>query len=209
MDCMVIIHLSGSLIVGYSEWYGNLVSLALSKKIVLVSLNYRLNSFGFLAHEALGSVDPRGVSGNYGILDQQLALQWVQRNIGSFGGNPARVTLIGQSSGGTSIFALLSSPGSVGLFHGAISLSASPNMTIDLQAAYKQNVPWIQRLCPYNDSTAILDCLYNLKPSEVSRMFPASYNGEPTLPASPAGQGYEGQTDCSFHLKSHIRSSNC
>ena len=80
--------------------YQNLQRLAASDQVVLVALNYRLNAFGFLAHAALSAADPRGVSGNYGLLDQQLALQWVQRNIGGFGGDAGRVTLIGQSSGG-------------------------------------------------------------------------------------------------------------
>jgi para-nitrobenzyl esterase len=65
------------------------------------------------------------------LLDIQLALRWVQQNGAKFGGDPRRVTLIGQSSGGTNILALLASPASNGLFAAAISLSASPNITID------------------------------------------------------------------------------
>ena len=88
-------------------------------------MSYRLNVLGFLALDELDSEDPRGVSGNYGILDQQAALKWAQDNAAAFGGDPNRVTVYGQSSGGTSIFALLSSPGSKGLFHAAIALSGT------------------------------------------------------------------------------------
>jgi carboxylesterase type B len=183
---------AGSLVSGYAEWYGNLQTLALGGQVLLISINYRLGAFGFLAHPVLGEVDPRGVSGNYGILDQQLALQWVQRNAHNFGGDPGQVTLIGQSSGGTSIYALLSSPHSVGLFHAAISLSASPNMTMDLQAAYQQNSELVQKACPQGSSSLVLECLYGLKPFDVANMFTKSYNGMPLLPQDTSGQFYKG-----------------
>lgn len=95
--------------------------------IVLIEINYRLNIFGFLSADILSSSNEKGISGNYGFLDQLLALQWVQDNIEGFGGDKTKVTIMGQSSGGTSVFALMSSPLSIGLFHAAISLSGSPN----------------------------------------------------------------------------------
>ncbi|XP_065175799.1 para-nitrobenzyl esterase-like [Sycon ciliatum] len=79
--------------------------------VVAVSFNYRLNAFGFLS---LGVLDKGRGSGNYGFYDQILALKWIQENIAAFGGDKDRVTVYGQSSGGTSIVALLSSPMSVG-----------------------------------------------------------------------------------------------
>ena len=149
-------------------------------ELVIVGVTYRLNAFGFLALPDIAVHDPRGVSGNYGILvrcslfevvtvllqlllllalfavcccwsccllwaphdalsthsvahllralpsqDQQQGLRWVQKNIAAFGGDANRVTVYGQSSGGTSILALLCSPASVGLFSGAISLSGT------------------------------------------------------------------------------------
>ena len=110
-----------------------------------VSINYRLNGFGFMALPDLGTVDPRGVSGNYGFLDQQLGLRWVQDNIAAFGGDASRVTVWGQSSGGTSVLALLASPASNGLFSRALSLSGSPNITADLDFAYRQNDGFVQQ----------------------------------------------------------------
>jgi para-nitrobenzyl esterase len=86
--------------------------------VVFVSLNYRLNVFGFFAHPA---VDAEGhLGGNYGILDQQLALAWVRDNIEHFGGDPGCVTIFGESAGATSVDAHLVSPRSAGLFHRAV-----------------------------------------------------------------------------------------
>ena len=183
----------GSLIAGYTTRYANLTQLALAGDIVLVSVGYRLNAFGFMAHPVLSSADPRGTSGNYGIMDQQAALRWVQSSIGGFGGDPKSVTVLGQSSGGTSIFALLSSPGSVGLFHGAISLSGSPNISITLSEAYTQNEPLIaQTACSNTPESELLICLYNLTALEVANMFPDAFDVSPLLPVSPSGQNYPG-----------------
>lgn len=91
--------------------------------MVVVSFNYRLGVFGFLAHPALSAESAHGVSGNYGLLDQRAALRWVRRNIAAFGGDPRRVTIFGQSAGGQSVIAHLVSPLSRGLFARAISES--------------------------------------------------------------------------------------
>jgi para-nitrobenzyl esterase len=95
------------------------------KGAVVVTLNYRLGPLGFLAHPALASESPRGSSGNYAILDQIAALQWVQRNISRFGGDPSRVTIFGESAGGFSVGTLIASPLANGLFHGAIMQSGT------------------------------------------------------------------------------------
>jgi para-nitrobenzyl esterase len=87
-------------------------------KLVIVTLNYRLNLFGFLAHPAL---DAEGHAfGNYGLMDMQAALKWVQRNIAAFGGDPGNVTLGGQSAGAGAAAANILSPAAKGLFHRAI-----------------------------------------------------------------------------------------
>ncbi|KRB82724.1 hypothetical protein ASE00_11870 [Sphingomonas sp. Root710] len=91
--------------------------------VVFVSLNYRLNILGFLAHPALD--DKGGAFGNYGLMDQQFALAWVRENIAAFGGDPNNVTLIGQSSGGANVFNHIASPRSSGLFHKAIVQSGA------------------------------------------------------------------------------------
>jgi para-nitrobenzyl esterase len=91
--------------------------------IVVVSINYRLSIFGFFAHPAL--TKEAGTSGNYGLLDQIAALQWIKRNIASFGGDPENVTIAGQSAGAASVHALIASPLARGLFHRAIAQSGS------------------------------------------------------------------------------------
>ncbi|MEI6841630.1 MAG: carboxylesterase family protein [Methanomicrobiales archaeon] len=90
------------------------------KGVTVVTTNYRLGPLGFLAHPDLDNESAKNVSGNYGILDQVAALQWVQRNIGAFGGDPSRVTIFGQSAGAESIFIHLVSPLSTGLYSQAI-----------------------------------------------------------------------------------------
>jgi len=90
------------------------------KGAVVVTLNYRLGAFGFLAHPALARESSRHAAGNYGLLDQIAALQWVQRNIARFGGDPSRVTIFGESAGGFSVGSLIASPLAKGLFQRAI-----------------------------------------------------------------------------------------
>ena len=90
------------------------------KGAVVVTLNYRLGAFGFLAHPALRAESPHHAAGNYGLLDQIAALRWVHRNIARFGGDPARVTIFGESAGGMSVGALVASPLAAGLFQRAI-----------------------------------------------------------------------------------------
>jgi len=85
--------------------------------VVVVAANYRVGLFGFLAHPDLSRESAHGVSGNYGLLDQLAALQWVQRNIAAFGGDPGRVTAFGVSAGSASLALLLTSPLVPGLVH--------------------------------------------------------------------------------------------
>jgi para-nitrobenzyl esterase len=90
------------------------------KGIVVVTFNYRLGVLGFLAHPELTKESPNHASGNYGLLDQIAALRWVQNNIKAFGGDPACVTIGGQSAGGMSVHSMIASPLAKGLFHRAI-----------------------------------------------------------------------------------------
>jgi para-nitrobenzyl esterase len=92
--------------------------------IIVVSINYRLGVFGFLNVPGLGT-SPLTAGGNYGLLDQVAALRWVHRNIAGFGGDPGRVTIAGESAGGWSVCALMTSPLARGLLHGAIMESGS------------------------------------------------------------------------------------
>ena len=88
--------------------------------VVFVSFNYRIGRFGFFAHPALIKENPKGPLGNYGFMDQIAALEWVKKNIGNFGGDSNNVTLFGESAGGMSVLALMSSPKAKGLFQKAI-----------------------------------------------------------------------------------------
>jgi para-nitrobenzyl esterase len=89
------------------------------KGVVVVSMNYRLGIFGFLAHPALSLESGHHASGNYGFMDQVAALEWVKRNINAFGGDPAQVTIFGESAGSFSVSALMASPLARGLFQRA------------------------------------------------------------------------------------------
>jgi len=91
--------------------------------VVLVSIAYRVGIFGFFVHPELSAESPGHVSGNYGLLDMIAGLQWIQRNIAAFGGDPQHVTIFGESAGGIAVSMLCASPLAKGLFHGAISQS--------------------------------------------------------------------------------------
>ncbi|UFX46473.1 MULTISPECIES: carboxylesterase/lipase family protein [Bradyrhizobium] len=88
--------------------------------VVLVTLNYRLGPFGFLAHPELAATDPTRTTNNYGLLDQLCALQWVKTNIALFGGDPNNVTIFGESAGAAAVRCLMEMPAARGLFHRAI-----------------------------------------------------------------------------------------
>ncbi|MGA2275410.1 MAG: carboxylesterase family protein [Bryobacteraceae bacterium] len=95
------------------------------KGVIVVTVNYRLGVFGFLAHPELTAESPHKASGNYGMLDQVAALQWVHRNIGAFGGDPEKVTIGGESAGSMAVSVLMASPLAAGLFRGAIGESGA------------------------------------------------------------------------------------
>lgn len=123
LPVMVWIH-GGAFQNGSGENYDP-TKLVVQGDVVVVTINYRLGQLGFLAHPALSAESPAGISGNYGILDQQLALQWVQQNVAAFGGNPKKVTIFGESAGGISVHAQLASPLAAGTFHRAIVQSGA------------------------------------------------------------------------------------
>lgn len=93
--------------------------------VVRVNIAYRLGALGFIAHPELTAESGHGGSGNYGLMDQIAALEWVQRNIGAFGGDPANVTIVGQSAGAMSVSLLQASPRAKGLFARAVAMSGS------------------------------------------------------------------------------------
>ncbi|WP_129780974.1 carboxylesterase/lipase family protein [Peristeroidobacter soli] len=103
--------------------------------VVVVSINYRLGVFGYLAHPQLSAESSANLSGNYGLLDQIEALRWVKKNIAAFGGDPSNVTIAGESAGGLSVMYLMTSPPARGLFHKAIAQSAYMISTPELKQA--------------------------------------------------------------------------
>jgi para-nitrobenzyl esterase len=125
LPVMVWIH-GGSLTNGESDDYNPAGLVA--DGVIVVTINYRLGAVGFLAHPALAG-HAAGPSGNYGLMDQQAALAWVQHNIAAFGGDPGNVTIFGQSAGALSVLAQLASPLARGLFSGAIVESGTYHLT--------------------------------------------------------------------------------
>jgi len=139
--------------------------------VVVVTLNYRLGLFGFLAHPALRGDDPDfPTAGNYGIEDQRVALQWVQRNIAAFGGDPKHVTLFGESAGGYSTCAQYMSSRTQGLFQAAIAESGLCSSTLlenDRATAEAQAIDLAMKLgCAPNDATTV-DCLRSKSPEDL------------------------------------------
>jgi para-nitrobenzyl esterase len=143
LPVMVWIH-GGALVTGSGDPYDP--TRLVAKGVIVVTINYRLGLFGFFAHPA---IEAEGhLNGNYGLMDQQLALKWVRRNIAAFGGDPSRVTIFGESAGGLSIYAQLASPLAAGLFQRAIVESGAYlqfqdyyHYVISLTAAETTGVP--------------------------------------------------------------------
>nr|XP_046253808.1 para-nitrobenzyl esterase isoform X2 [Scatophagus argus] len=130
---------------GGEQNYSPTEKLAADTGVVYVSFNYRLNAFGFMALEILREGSPKNTSGNYGFMDQIAALKWVQRNIHVFGGDPGKVTIFGQSSGGTSVWTLMTSPLAKGLFHAAVDMSGSYIYNATLEQAESANLVFLKK----------------------------------------------------------------
>jgi para-nitrobenzyl esterase len=147
--------------------------------IVVVTVNYRLGAPGFLAHPALGAA---GQVGNYGLADQQAALRWVRDNIAGFGGDPAKVTIAGESAGAMSVCDHLVAPDSAGLFRAAIIASGPCQAQADLATAQRESVAYaVNAGCP--DAATAAACL---------RALPASGLAEPPWYFHIGGNGLTG-----------------
>lgn len=133
LPVVVWIH-GGALVSGYGhEAMYDGQRMSARGDVVVVSINYRLGILGYLAHPELSRESPDGISGNYGLLDQIAALQWVRQNIGAFGGDQGNVTIAGESAGALSVMYLMASPQARGLFHKAIAQSAYMITTPELK----------------------------------------------------------------------------
>src|SRR5215469_13326068 len=149
---MVWVH-GGALTAGESDDYIP-TKLVQQGHLIVVTINYRLGALGFLAHPALTAESPDNISGNYGIIDQQFALKWVQRNIAAFGGNPHNVTIFGESAGGLGVFSQLASPRAEGLFHRAIVESGAYGLTLPTLADEESHGETFAGNVGCNDQTA-------------------------------------------------------
>ena len=184
LPVLVMIH-GGGLLNGAGDQHdGSLI--VRTDHIIVVSLNYRLGVFGFLDVPGLGT-SALTANGNFGLLDQEAALRWVHRNIARFGGNPGQVTIAGESAGGWSVCALMTSPLARGLFRGAISESGScPSQTPD-QARAAGLAFAAQAGC--TDAATAASCLRNTPESALltaSASYSAQFtSGGPDLPLPP------------------------
>lgn len=170
---MVWIH-GGTNTTGGSRFYDP-TPLVETGDVVVVTLNYRLGVFGFLAHPAFRA--EAGTTGNYGLMDQQLALAWVRANIAAFGGDPANVTVFGESSGGLNVLSHLASPRSAGLFDKAIIQSGTYRLdTPDLPASEELGRDFADRVGCQDQAAACLRAVTTDRAIAVAGM-PFAYDG--------------------------------
>ncbi|XP_031196981.1 acylcarnitine hydrolase-like [Mastomys coucha] len=181
LPVMVWIH-GGGLVAGMASMYDGSL-LAAIEDLVVITIQYRLGILGFF------STGDEHARGNWGYLDQVAALRWVQQNIVHFGGNPDRVTIFGESAGGTSVSTHVVSPMSQGLFHGAImesGVALLPYLIADTSEMFSAMVAKLSG-CEAMDSEALVHCLRGKSEEEIlaiNKMFPAVVDGE-FLPRHP------------------------
>ena len=179
---------------GFNEGAGSVAvydGTQLAKRgVVLVNMNYRVRALGFLSYPALSKESEHGVSGNYGLLDQIAALEWVHKNIAAFGGDPNRVTIFGQSAGAISVYDLMQSPLAKGLFVRAIAESG-PGLLggnalggqATLAMREKQGETWAESKGAHS--------LADLRAMSPAELFASSGGrGGPQAPGSPFPDGY-------------------
>ena len=166
LPVLVWIH-GGGYFDGASNDY-DATKLAARGKMVVVTINYRLNLFGFLAHPAL---DGEGHAfGNYGLMDMQAALRWVKANIAAFGGDAANVTLGGQSAGAGAAAAHVISPGAAGLFHRAIFQSGGYTPFAPLSIARERGTKFVAATGCKGDNKTIAKCLRALPATKIAAL---------------------------------------
>ncbi len=125
-DLPVLVYIHGGSLQTGQPSFGDYSGEGLAREgIIVVNMGYRLGIFGFFAHEDLAAESPNGTTGNYGLLDQIMALEWIRDNISAFGGDPGNVTIAGESAGAACVTALCTSPLAKGLFRRAIAESST------------------------------------------------------------------------------------
>jgi para-nitrobenzyl esterase len=167
---MVFIY-GGGYLVGTSAtplYLGN--SLAQRGEMIYVSINYRLGALGYLDLTRFSTPD-RPYDSNLGLRDQVAALEWVQRNIAAFGGDPDCVTIFGESAGGNAVTTLLATPAANGLFHRAIAQSSAPGLTVGRTAAQLVTDRFVEQLGATSLSgRALTDRLDAATPAELGKI---------------------------------------
>jgi len=193
----VVVYIHGGGLIGHDsryEIYGP--ELYMDHDVVLVTLNYRLSSLGFLS---LGTED---VPGNQGFMDQQMALKWVADNIAAFGGDPESVTLVGQSAGAWSAYYHIFSPGSFGLLHKIILHSGVLDFSPAFRSLSAEDAKLAGRTmalaagCDSDDDDEIAVCLRSLGWQELLDAGSATNNADhPLFPIPSTMKGYSGVID--------------
>lgn len=170
---------------GYNEMFAYYPDreFSASMNVVTVSVNYRLNIFGFLSLKELWVTSGAAKSyGNYGIMDQILGLQWVRDNIQNFGGDPNQVTVYGESGGGTAVYCLMSSPLAQGLYQKASPASGAPNIRVTHTKADMIYRDYIKSTnCSNATASGVLNCLQNTDTRVLLKLWQGpslNYHGE-------------------------------
>ena len=178
---MVFLH-GGSLVEGSSRSIQSgfhAIANATRMGVLSIGVNYRIGVLGFLSLEALAGRDARGhVAGNYGLLDVLQALRWVQSNAAAFGGDARRVTVYGQSSGGSLVLALFASPLAAGLFQSGISMSGSPRLSATWDEASSVHQAVVERTpcTDEEDQEKLRRCLLGLDAATVANAMPTTWD---------------------------------
>jgi para-nitrobenzyl esterase len=164
--------------------------IAENQQVVVVTTNYRLGALGFFSHPALDAEDPRGVSGNQGLLDQRMAFDWVRRNIAAFGGDPDNVTIFGASAGSFDVGYHMTSPGSRGLFHRGISQSGGSTRFVRARSTAEAEMPKFAAALGCTDPGQELACLRSQPISALLAEAPVDGG----MPKAPGGKQFQGGT---------------
>ena len=197
LPVMVWIHGGGNT-TGHGGFY-DFSQMAKRFNLVMLSFNYRLGGLGWFYHPSLWGKEDSALdrSGNFGLLDQVALLRWVQQNIRAFGGDPERVTIFGESAGGQNTLALMISPASRGLFHGAIAQSGYTNSVTPERASQPSDGPegknsgssgemlldWLQEAGLADSRASAATISRNMSPAQIGEFLRS-------LPAEPLVMGY-------------------
>lgn len=184
---MVWIHGGGNTVGSGSDAYYDGRELAGRQGVVVVTFNYRLGALGFLVHAGLNAESDAGVSGNYGILDQQAVLRWVRDNAAAFGGDPSKVLLFGESAGGQNTIVQLVAAGSKGLFSAAVAQSGGSYRTT-LAEAQTQLAGFVTSVGCGSASDAVA-CMRSVNPTSLAAVESAEGPLEMGVRYSPVVDG--------------------